>query len=111
MELPAVFIGHTWHMYDTPDLPLSGHVAQQHGQQCMHVQAISLHPAVTPLHRNARRIHHMVLHAWGAEKTVQPEPIAACFVTTDHGRVLWQAKTLLRARDLLQEDLDVTRRH
>jgi hypothetical protein len=90
-----------------PQPRLAQHEAYQHGQQLLHGQFVGLRPAVSPVHFDAGRIHHDVLHPVGLEKPMQPEAIASRFIDTVDRRIGWQAKPTLGVSDLCQEPLQV----
>jgi hypothetical protein len=66
MQLAAVFFLHTGDPDNTPHPLFPSDVAQEHGEQLEHIEAIRLRPTVTALDFNAgRRVHHEVLHSLG----------------------------------------------
>src|SRR5215468_3181412 len=100
MELPAVFLLDAGHPHHTPHLLLACAVAQQHRQELADIEPISLRPALAPIDFNAGGVDDVIVDAMRHQGAVEPEAVAASFVTAHDARVLRQAKALLRARDL-----------
>src|SRR5262252_2274244 len=101
MELPTVFLVDAGHPHDTPHLPLTRHVAQEHREELVDIEPIRLGPALAPIDFNAGGVDDMVRDTMCDQGAVQPEPVAAGLVTAHDAGVLRQAKALLRSRDLL----------
>jgi hypothetical protein len=62
MELTAVFFLYTRDTHDTPHPLFPSDIAQEHGEQLMHIEAIRLRSTVTTIDFNAGRVHDDVLH-------------------------------------------------
>ena len=83
MQLAAVFFLHTGNPDDTPHLPFSRGVAQEHGEPLLHLEPIGLRPPVTAMHCNAGGVDDKVRHPLGHEPAVEPETVPARLVTAD----------------------------
>jgi hypothetical protein len=83
MQLPAVFFLHTGDADDPPHPPFPGDVAQEPGEQLVHIEALRLRPTVTAIDLNAGRVYDAVLHPLGLSTAVEPKAIPARLVATD----------------------------
>jgi hypothetical protein len=88
VELPTVFLVHAGHPHDTPHLPLTCHVTQQHREELVDIEPIGLRPALAPIDLNTGGIDDVVLDAMRYQGAVQPESVPARLVAADHSSVL-----------------------
>jgi len=78
-------------------------VTHEHLKQLLHIQPVGLGPTLPPVDFDAGWIDDQVLDAMRRQKTVDPEPVAAGLVATDHWCLGRQPQSLLRACHFLQE--------
>jgi hypothetical protein len=101
VELPTVFLVHAGHPHDTPHLPLTCHVTQQHREELVDIEPIGFGPALASIDLNTGGINDVVLDAMCHQGAMQPESVTASLIATHDACMLWQAKALLRPEDLL----------
>jgi hypothetical protein len=70
MQLAGVFLLGSGNLNHPPELCLAAGVAEQHAQQLLHVEAVTLGASPPTVDLDARRIDHQVLYAAGREAAV-----------------------------------------
>lgn len=108
VELPLILGGQAGHMHHAPHARLTGVVADQHGEQLLDVEAIGLGRFAAATDLNTGRIDDQVGNVLMLEAAVEPEAIAARFITAYHSRIGGQSETLAGELNFLFERHDVT---
>ena len=86
-HLPRRFVGHRRHVHLAPHAPLAATHPHQHRHQLERIEPIRLRPPRAPIHLDARRIHHAIRDPQRRQRAMNPEPVAAGFITAHHPRV------------------------
>jgi hypothetical protein len=84
---PRVFLLRRGHPHHRPHPRLVRVVANQHREQLVAVQPVSLGAPRAAVDFNARRIHHDVVDTVRDQPAVQPEAVAPGLITAVHARV------------------------
>jgi len=73
-----------WHTDDPNHTRLPAQVSHQRSQHLLAVDPIGLHPPSPLIHRNARRVEHVVRDPRRLQKPMQPKPVITSLVATHH---------------------------
>src|ERR1700730_8648378 len=74
------------HPHDPYHAGLTAQVRHQRAQHLLAIDPVGLHPPRSLIHRNARRVKHIVRDPIRQQKPVEPKPVVACLVATPHRR-------------------------
>jgi hypothetical protein len=94
-----------------PATAIAGGGVHQLPEQSRRVDPIRFRAAGATVDRNAGGVHHDVVHGMRVQRAVQPEGLAAGLVATPYRRIRWQVESALRGGDLLEQTIEMARRH
>ena len=74
------------HPHDPHHPRLAAQIRHQRAQHLLAIDPVGLHPPRPLIHRNARRVKHVVRDPGRQQKPMQPEPVVAGLVAAHHRR-------------------------
>jgi hypothetical protein len=111
MYLSPILFNGCRYIHDTPHLLLTAFGADKHCHKLGRIESIRFRTPTPPIDFDARRVDDAIRDTAAHQVPMQPESVAAGFVTAAHRRTRRQVEVCLRSRDRDVERLECARRH